>query len=137
VIDLPKTLLNCVVIAGVGGLGVLVAPPAVAESPCIPETMAMSPQPVLSCPGQAPAPFPQSAPLRDSAHRVDGPPPTDPGASSVGVALPPPGQAPHIPPVVNPDGSPVTFDQGGYLGQLWDQFHSGVPSDLIYGPPQP
>lgn len=115
-------------IAGVGclGVGVMVAPLATAESPCLPETMAMSPQPVLSCPDQVPAPFPKSAPL-----------PAAPDAPATGDAFPAPGQAPYIPPIVNQDGTLSTFDQGGYLGDLWDQFRNGVPTDLIYGPPAP
>jgi hypothetical protein len=135
VIDLPKTLLTCVV-GGVVGLGT--APTAVAESPCLPDTMAMSPQPVLSCPGHEPMPFPKSAPLPDPAYTPAEPPPGDAVQVPAGAALPPPGQAPHIPPVTNQDGSHATFEQGtGVIGDLLGQFGNGVPTDLLLGPPKP
>ncbi|OBF20648.1 hypothetical protein [Mycobacterium sp. ACS4331] len=123
--NLARVAVSGIVGVGLMGVGVMVVPQAAAESPCIPETMAMSPQPVLSCPGQVAAPFPKSAPL------------PAPGAPPSGNGLPAPGQAPYIPPVTNQDGTQTTFDQGGYLGDLWGQFHNGVPSDLIYGPPVP
>jgi hypothetical protein len=31
------------------------------------------------------------------------------------------------------DGTQTFGQGGGYLGDIWDQFHDGVPSDLIYG----
>ena len=99
--------------------------------PCDPMTLAMTPQPQLSCPAPEAAPpadgAPIAAPPPVTGSDVTGPPLPD--------ALPPPGEAPHIPPVVGEDGAPTTsYGQGGYLGQIWDEFHNGVPRDVIYGP---
>lgn len=107
-------------------------------SPCDPDTMRMTPQPVLSCPDPDASPPPpqlRGAPVAGgsftpTASGVMGSAPADPGAP----AFPAPGQAPNVPPVVNADGSQTFGQGGGYLGDIWDQFHNGVPSDLIYGP---
>lgn len=109
-----------------------------AESSCDPDTMAMSPQPVLSCPGVAAAPFPDTAPVPDPAFDVTGPPTagSPPASGPVIAALPAPGQAPHVPPVVGADGT-QSFGQGGVIGDLFTQFQNGVPTDLIYGPVAP
>jgi len=94
--------------------------------------MAMSPQPVLSCPDQQPMPFPQTAPLGDPGFT----PATPPQGTAVGVpaadAFPAPGQAPYIPPVVNQDGSPTDFGQGGLFGDYWQQFTGAA--GLLGGP---
>ncbi len=113
--------------------------PAAHSSPCDPDTMRMSPQPVLSCPGVEPAPqmLPPAAPI---AAAPIAPPPAGPVDADAGAspnALPAPGQAPDVPPVFNADGS-QNFGQGGFFGGIWDEFHSdfhnGVPADLVYGP---
>ncbi len=129
-------LTRSVFAAAVTGVCAVVLPANSVASPCIPETMAMSPQPVLSCPGVQPAPFPDTAPVGNSAFNVAGPPPPAPGAPPAANALPAPGQAPFVPPVVNPDGT-QSFGPSGYLGDIWDQFHNGVPTDLIFAPPPP
>ena len=59
-------------------------------------------------------------PVVEPVTDVAGPPPP--------AALPPPGQPPSVPPVVNEDGTPQTFGQGGFLRDIWRQFHNGVPS---------
>jgi hypothetical protein len=116
-------------------------------SPCIPDTLAMTPQPQLSCPGAQVAPRPVAAPVAapadDSAgpSAPDGPPapgPVDVAAGPPPPAFPAPGQAPFIPPVVGEDGAPTqSFGQSGYLGEIWHEFHNGVPGELIYGPAAP
>ncbi|HEY6575548.1 MAG TPA: hypothetical protein VI029_11580 [Mycobacterium sp.] len=116
--------------AAVGSCAVGLAPRAFA-SPCDPTTLAMTPQPQLSCPApEAAAPadgVPVAAPPPVPGSDVTGPPLPD--------AFPPPGEPPHIPPVVGEDGAPTTsYGQGGYFGQIWSEFHNGVPSDVIYGP---
>jgi hypothetical protein len=115
--------------AAVGSCAVGFAAVATA-SPCDPMTLAMTPQPQLSCPVPEAAPpadgTPVAAPPPVTGSDVTGPPLPD--------ALPPPGEAPHIPPVVGEDGAPATsYGQGGYLGQIWNEFHNGVSSELIYG----
>lgn len=96
-------------------------------SPCDPTTLAMTPQPQLSCPAPDVGPPPDALPVVPGSD-VTGPPLPD--------ALPPPGEAPHIPPVVGEDGMPTqSYGQGGYLGQIWNEFHNGVPSEFVYGPP--
>jgi hypothetical protein len=127
VINVARVALAC---AAVGSCAVGFAAGAFA-SPCDPTTLAMTPQPQLSCPA------PEAAQPADGAP-VAAPPPV-PGSDVTGPplpdALPPPGQAPHVPPVVGEDGAPTTsYGQGGYLGQIWNEFHNGVPSDVIYGP---
>ena len=57
-------------------------------------------------------------PVVEPVTDVAGPPPP--------AALPPPGQPPSVPPVVNEDGTPQTFGQGGFLRDIWHQFHNGV-----------
>ncbi|MDT5091636.1 MAG: hypothetical protein QOH60_999 [Mycobacterium sp.] len=115
------------------GSSALVTAAAANAGPCDPATLAMTPQPQLSCappdapPPDAPAPPPgspppASAPLSDGQGKpYEGP-------------TPPPGMAPYIPPVVNADGSPGSYGQRGFFRDVWNQFHNGVPSDMIYGP---
>jgi hypothetical protein len=114
-----------IVFAGavVGSCAVGLAAQAYA-SPCDPLTMSMTPQPVLSCPAPA-APPADGSPVAGPVSDVAGGP--QPGA------LPAPGEAPYVPPVVGEDGT-QSYGQLGYLRQIWHEFHNGVPSDLIYGP---
>ena len=129
----------------VGGSAVGLAAAAYA-SPCDPVTMSMTPQPVLSCPGPDVAPPAEGSPVPVPVNGLAGPPAdgvpvVEPVADVAGppppAALPHPGQPPSVPPVVNEDGTPQTFGQGGFLRDIWHQFHNGVPSDLFYGPVPP
>jgi hypothetical protein len=95
-------------------------------SPCDPATLAMTPQPQLSCPGPDAAPPPDGSPVAGPVTNIADPPP--PGA------LPVPVQQPSVPPVVGADGT-QSYGQLGYLRQIWHDFHNGVPSDLFGGPP--
>ncbi len=113
-------------------LAAAAAVPTAGASPCIPETMAMSPQPVLSCPDQQPMPFPDTAPLADPAFNPAAPPPGG-VAPPVGTAFPAPGQAPYIPPVVNTDGSATSFGQGTGIRDIWNQYTSGELSGILPG----
>lgn len=129
----------------VGGSAVGLAAAAYA-SPCDPVTMSMTPQPVLSCPGPDVAPPAEGSPVPVPVNGLAGPPAdgvpvvepvTDVAGPPPPAALPPPGQPPSVPPVVNEDGTPQSFGQGGFLRDIWHQFHNGVPSDLFYGPVPP
>ena len=103
-----------IVLAGgiAGSFAVGLAVPAYA-SPCDPIGLAMTPQPVLSCPSPGAAPPADGAPA---------PGPVD------NVAAPP-----YVPPVDAGDGPPP-LSQLGYLREIWHEFHNGVPTDLLYGP---
>jgi hypothetical protein len=119
-------------------------------SPCDPATLAMTPQPQLSCappdgvpPPPADAAAAPAGPIQ--APMAAAPPPVDPAAPPNGVqatgetlpdAFPAPGQAPFIPPVIDADGT-QRFGNMGYLREIWHEFHNGVPADLLYGPPPP
>ena len=139
-----------IVVAGaiVGPCAVVLAAGASA-SPCDPATLAMTPQPQLSCPGPAAAPPPVAPAVAGPVDDAPAPPPAEgaPVPVPVGVpanpvagprppAFPAPGEAPFVPPVVGEDGAPTqSFGQGGFLMDIWHEFHNGVPSDLIYAPP--
>lgn len=113
--------------AVIGGSAVGLASQASADR-CDPLTLSMTPQPALSCPDP------------NAASPVDAAPAPDPAAAPVAGplpdAFPPPGQPPAIPPVVGADGT-QSYGQGGYLKDIWHEFHNGVPSDLIIGSPPP
>ncbi|MCV7226564.1 hypothetical protein [Mycolicibacterium komossense] len=94
-------------------------------SPCDPITLSMTPQPVLSCPDPA-APAPVVG--------ASGPVPVV--GTPLPDALPPPGQAPAIPPTSNADGT-QDFGSDGFIGDVMNQFGNGVPSEFIYGPMAP
>jgi hypothetical protein len=117
-----------IVFAGavVGSCAVSLAAPAHA-SPCDPAGMAMTPQPVLSCPSP------------DSVAPANGVP--APGPVNNVAAPPQPGAPPYVPPVAAGNG-PEPLSQLGYLMEIWREFRNGVPADLLYGPaptdsPQP
>jgi hypothetical protein len=88
--------------------------------------------------------MPDAPPVPAPVNDVAAPPPASAVASMPAPgqplpdAFPPPGQPPYIPPVVNADGT-QGYGQGGFLRDVWHQFHNGVPSDLLFGPapPQP
>ena len=111
----------------VGGSAVGLAAAAYA-SPCDPVTMSMTPQPVLSCPGPDVAPPAEGSPVPVPVNGLAGPPAdgvpvvepvTDVAGPPPPAALPPPGQPPSVPPVVNEDGTPrrlVRADSSGTSG---------------------
>jgi hypothetical protein len=104
------------VAAAVGALG---GAGSASASPCDPVGFAMTPQPVLSCPGPSnPAP-----PIVGASPQT----PIDAAA-----ALPAPGQAPHVPPLADPNWGP-TDGQLGFLSGLVDSFSNGIPSNLPFG----
>jgi hypothetical protein len=119
--ELPKFLFAGA-IAGSCAVG-LAAP--VYASPCDPLGMAMTPQPVLSCPNPDAPPPPDAPAVTGPVNNAAGPGPA--------AALPAPGQPPSVPPVAAGDG-PAAGSQLGYLREIWHDFHNGVPSDLLYGP---
>ena len=135
----PAIKLARLVFAGavIGGTAVGFAPDAYA-SPCDPLTMSMTPQPVLSCPAPN-AVSPPDAPPPDGASvammPVPVPAPANAGGPAPANALPPPGQAPGVPPVVDENGNPASYgSQGSYFKEIWHEFHNGVPSDLLFAP---
>jgi hypothetical protein len=125
----------------VGSSAVGLATQASAASQCDPLTLSMTPQPALSCPDPYAASPEDPPPVPDPVNFVGGPPPQGappaPG-QPLPDAFPAPGQPPGVPPVVGADGAPTqSFDQGGYLKDIWGEFHNGVPSDLVFGSPPP
>lgn len=110
-----------IVFAGVivGSCAVSFAAPVYA-SPCDPIGLAMTPQPVLSCPNPGAAPA-DVAPATGPVNNIAAP-------SSSG-----PGQPPYVPPVAAGD-QPPPLSQLGYIREIWHEFHNGVPTDLLYGP---
>jgi hypothetical protein len=124
-----------------GGSALGLSTTASAASQCDPLTLSMTPQPALSCPDPYAASPADPPPVPDPANFVGGPPPQGappPPGQPLPDAFPAPGQPPGVPPVVGDDGAPTqSFGQGGYLKDIWGQFHNGVPSDLVFGSPPP